>query len=677
MLLERITSPADVQALSAQDLPELCAEIRRAILTSSAAVGGHIGSNLGAVELIVAMHRVFTSPVDKFIFDVSHQTYTHKMLTGRAPYYLDPALFGTLSGFSNPAESEHDLFSMGHTSTSISLACGMAKARDAAGEHHDVVAVIGDGSLSGGLAFEGLDALAELNTGVIVVVNDNDWSIAENHGGVYRSLAQLRATNGQAPHNIFRALGLDYRFVREGNDVALLERELAALVGTDHPVVLHICTTKGAGYDPALREPEGWHHVGPFDMQTGELRPRHGSAQVKSPVQGSATTGGTSAATPLSTAVASTAAAPKACAAAPSATAVASTGSVDACASTQVAAPSSAQISAPSAPSAPDTPAAPDADAPTYADLTGTYLLERMAHDPSVIAISAATPYIMGFTPERRRQAGAQFVDVGIAEEHAVTFATGLARGGAKPVLGLYGVFMQRAYDELWHDLCLNAAPATILDFGASVFGNTDATHLSYFDLAMLGSLPHLTCLAPVCREEYLAMLDWALSQRERPVVIRVPGTRATSRPALAPAPGAAFCTPTWHTVRHGADIAVLALGSFFTLGEQVAGALSAHGINATLIDPRFATDLDEGTLAEVATHHAVVLTLEDGVLEGGWGEQVARRLGPAPVRVRCYGIPKGFPDRVDPAELLRRCGITVEAIVDDALAMLADVRRG
>lgn len=619
MLLERITSPTDVQALSAQDLPELCAEIRRAILTSSAAVGGHIGSNLGAVELTVAMHRVFTSPVDKLIFDVSHQTYTHKMLTGRAPYYLDPALFGTLSGFSNPAESEHDLFSMGHTSTSISLACGMAKARDAAGEHHDVVAVIGDGSLSGGLAFEGLDALAELNTGVIVVVNDNDWSIAENHGGVYRSLAQLRTTNGQAPHNIFRALGLDYRFVREGNDVALLERELAALAGTDHPVVLHICTTKGAGYDPALREPEGWHHVGPFDMQTGELRPRHGSAQVKSPVQGLATAGGASAATP----------------------------------------------------------AAPDADASTYADLTGTYLLERMAHDPSVIAISAATPYIMGFTPERRRQAGAQFVDVGIAEEHAVTFATGLARGGAKPVLGLYGVFMQRAYDELWHDLCLNAAPATILDFGASVFGNTDATHLSYFDLAMLGSLPQLTCLAPVCREEYLAMLDWALSQRERPVVIRVPGTRATSHPALAPAPGTAFCTPTWHTVRHGADIAVLALGSFFTLGEQVAGALSARGINATLIDPRFATELDEGTLAEVAARHAVVLTLEDGVLEGGWGEQVARRLGPAPVRVRCYGIPKGFPDRVDPAELLRRCGITVEAIVDDALAMLADVHRG
>ena len=537
----------------------------------------------------------------------------------------------------------------------------MAKARDAAGEHHDVVAVIGDGSLSGGLAFEGLDALAELNTGVIVVVNDNDWSIAENHGGVYRSLAQLRATNGQAPHNIFRALGLDYRFVREGNDVALLERELAALAGTDHPVVLHICTTKGAGYDPALREPEGWHHVGPFDMQTGELRPRHGSAQVKSPVQGSAKANGTSAATPPSTEAAASAAAPSA--------------TVDA--STQVAAPSSAQAPAVSAPSAPGAPAAPGADAPTYADLTGTYLLERMAHDPSVIAISAATPYIMGFTPERRRQAGAQFVDVGIAEEHAVTFATGLARGGAKPVLGLYGVFMQRAYDELWHDLCLNAAPATILDFGASVFGNTDATHLSYFDLAMLGSLPHLTCLAPVCREEYLAMLGWALSQRERPVVIRVPGTRATSRPALAPAPGTAFCTPAWHTVRHGADIAVLALGSFFTLGEQVTGALSAHGINATLIDPRFATELDEGTLADVAVRHAVVLTLEDGVLEGGWGEQVARRLGPAPVRVRCYGIPKGFPDRVDPAELLRRCGITVEAIVDEALAMLADVRRG
>lgn len=654
MLLERITSPADVQALAPHDLPKLCAEIRRAILTSSAAVGGHIGSNLGSVELIVAMHRVFTSPVDKFIFDVSHQTYAHKMLTGRAPYYLDPALFGTLSGFSNPAESEHDLFSMGHTSTSISLACGMAKARDAAGEHHEVIAVIGDGSLSGGLAFEGLDALAELGSGVIVVVNDNDWSIAENHGGMYRSLARLRATNGQAPHNIFRALDLDYRFIREGNNVTVLEQALRELAGTDRPVVLHICTTKGAGYDPALREPEGWHHVGPFDMQTGELRSRRGSTQAEAGAPG-ITAAAIDAADPApSGAAASAGTAPKA--GAPASPAAAT----DASAPAQV----------------PGTPTAPDAAVPTYAELTGSYLLKRMAQDPSVIAISAATPYIMGFTPERRRQAGAQFVDVGIAEEHAVTFATGLARGGAKPVLGLYGVFMQRAYDELWHDLCLNAAPATILDFGASVFGNTDATHLSYFDLAMLEPLPQLTCLAPACREEYLAMLDWALDQRERPVVIRVPGTCATCNPALAPARGASFSAPRWHIVRHGADVAVLALGSFFTRGEQVADALAARGINATLIDPRFATELDEGALADLIAHHSVAVTLEDGVLEGGWGEQVARRLGPTATRVRCYGIPKGFPDRVDPAELLHRCGISVEGIVDDILAMLADCRR-
>ena len=431
MLLEHITSPDDVKALDASDLPELCREIRQAILTSSAAVGGHVGSNLGVVELTCAMHRVFDSPRDQFVFDVSHQIYVHKMLTGRAAAYLDPAQFGTLSGFSNPAESPHDLFSMGHTSTSIILACGLAKARDLAGEHHDVVAVIGDGSLSGGLAFEGFDALAELGSGVIVVINDNGWSIAENHGGIYGNLAALRAGNGAAEHNFFRALGLDYRFVREGNDVAVLEAVLREVQGTDHPIVLHVCTQKGAGFEPASLDAEGWHHVGPFALNEPN------DAERPATDQANGAGGPASAPTPV-----------------------------------------------------------------TYAELTGRYLTERMHRDPLLIAISAATPYIMGFTPERRASAGSQFVDVGIAEEHAVTYATALARAGAKPVLGLYGVFMQRAYDELWHDLCLNSAPAVLLDFGASVFGTADATHLSYFDLAMLGGLPNLRCLAPTCGEE-------------------------------------------------------------------------------------------------------------------------------------------------------------------------------
>ena len=592
MLLSGISSPKDVKALDASELPQLCKEIRQTIITSTSVVGGHVASNLAVVELTVAIHRVFDSPTDKIIFDVSHQSYTHKMLTGRAGYYLDTTRCNEISGFANPIESEHDLFAMGHTSTSIGLACGMAHARDLAGEHHDVVAVIGDGSLSGGLAYEGLDALGELGTGVIVVVNDNGWSIAEDHGGIYKNLAELRRTNGTAQCNIFRALGLDYRFLPNGNDETAVEEALRELKGTDHPVVLHICTTKGMGYEPAMENPEDWHHVGSFDLETGAITPpadRH---------------------------------------------------------------PESAE---------------------SYAEITGAHLMERIAADPSVVAISAATPYIMGFTPERRAAAGRQYVDTGIAEEHAVTFATGLARGGAKPVLGLYGVFLQRAYDELWHDMCLNSAPVTILDFGASVHGANDATHLCFFDLALQRPLPNLTCLAPVCREEYLAMLDWAIDQAEGPVVIRVPGAEVLSRPDLAPEAGTTFDEPRYQMVRKGSEVAILALGSLFTLGEQVANELSVRaGIDATLVNPRYATTFDEGLLARLPEHHRCVVTLEDGVLEGGWGEGVARILGPFGVRTLCYGIHTGFPDRFDADELLAQNGITVEDIVQDVLDRLS-----
>ncbi len=587
-LLEHISSPQDVKALAASDLPLLCDELRQAILENSAAAGGHLAPNLGVIELTVALHRVFDSPRDKIVLDVSHQCYAHKALTGRAAAYLDPDHFGEVSGFLSPRESEHDLFSIGHTSTSLSLACGLATARDLAGGHHDVVAVIGDGSLSGGLAFEGLDNAADLKSGLIIVVNDNDQSIAENHGGIYGALAELRATRGATPSNIFRAMGFAYRYLEEGNDVTALVGALEELRGTDRPVVLHIHTTKGAGYGPAERAPELWHHVGPFDLKTGEKRKL---------ISG-------------------------------------------------------------------------DVPRDGYADITARHLLERMARDPRVVAITAGMPYVLGFTPERRAQAGAQFVDVGIAEEHAVTFSAALAAGGATPVFGAYGAFLQRAYDELWHDLCLNSAPATIVDIGASVFGANAETHLNYFDLAMLGALPNLRVLTPVCLEEYLAMLDWSLDQRERPVVIRMPVGAPASRPDLAPAAPATFDTPAYQVVREGSEVAILALGGFFTLGEQVADALAEHGLCPTLVNPRYATELDEAFLRVLPERHRTVITLEDGVLEGGWGEKVARFLGTSDVRTRCYGIPRGFPDRFDPQELLASCGITVEGIVADILGM-------
>lgn len=587
MYLEHVNSPEDVRALPASALPDLADEVRAAIIERTSAIGGHTGSNLATVELTIALHRVFETPHDKIVFDVSHQSYAHKMLTGRAAAFLDPTRYAEASGFSNPGESEHDLFSMGHTSTSISLACGLASARDLAGETYDVVAVIGDGSLSGGLAFEGLDNAAELGSGLIIVVNDNEWSIAPNHGGIYRSLADLRVTRGASEHNVFRALGLDYRYLEDGHDVAALEAALSELRGTDHPVVLHVHTEKGHGYAPAAANPEGWHHAVPFDVATGDVRP-----------------GAT----------------------------------------------------------------AHPADE-NYANVTGALLADWMQTDPRVVAVNAATPYIMGFTPELRERAGRRFVDVGIAEEHAVSYVTGLARAGARPVLGIYATFLQRAYDQLWHDLCLNGAPATILVFGASAFGTTDVTHLGFFDIPMLGSLPGLAYLAPTCIEEYLDMLSWSIGHEGGPVAIRVPvAGGVTSRPDFARPDDYAH---GWEVLRRGSQIALLALGDFLPLGEKVADALAEHGVSATLVNPRLATTPDEGLLGRLAAGHRVIVTLEDGILDGGFGERCARALAAGDVRTLCYGLPRAFVDRYDPAELLARCGITVEGIAADALGAL------
>lgn len=591
MLLTQTTTPEDVKALNRAELPQLCSEIRHAILESSAAVGGHVAPNLGVVELTVALHRVFNSPTDEIVFDVSHQTYAHKALTGRAYTYIDPERYGEASGFANPDESEHDPFAMGHTSTSISLGCGLAHARDLAGDTYNVITVIGDGSLSGGLAFEGFNNAAELDSNLIIIVNDNDQSIAENHGGLYRNLAELRASNGTCERNVFRAMGLDYRYLDAGNDVLALVDALQELRDIDRPIVLHVSTAKGKGFEPAQSDPERWHHVGPFDMATGrKLCPGH-----------------------------------------------------------------------------------PSEPAPrTYADITGEALSAAIERDPQVVGITAATPYIMGFTPELRAAAGKQFVDVGIAEEHAVTFATALARSGAKPVFGVYGTFLQRAYDELWHDLCLNDMPATILVFGASIFGTTSETHLSFFDISMLGGLPNMRYLAPACMEEYLSMLSWSLDHREHPAAIRVPGIGLVSRPDLAPAEDTDYSVARYNVVRQGRDVAVLALGDFFELGEHVANRLAAeYGIEATLVNPRFATELDREFLDSLAVEHRVVVTLEDGILDGGWGERVACYLACTPLRTRTFGIAKGFPDRYDPNELLAQNGMTIENMAAEAVRLL------
>lgn len=606
MILDRIASPADVHSLDNAQLVELCSQLRESILAYCSREGGHVAPNLATIELTVALHHVFNAPVDKIIFDVSHQTYAHKMLTGRAAAFTDPARASEVSGFSNPRESAFDLFSMGHTSTSVSLACGLAMARDLADQDFRVVAVIGDGALSGGLAFEGLDAAGELNTGLIIIINDNDQSIAENHGGLYQCMAQLRATGGTSPNNPFRALGLDYRYLEQGNDVIELVRTLQEIRDTPRPVVLHVHTKKGAGFAPAETNPEAWHHVGPFPLDANAPASAHGSGA-------------------------------------------------------------------------------------TYAQITGTYLMDAIQRDPRVVAMSAGTPYIMGFDPQRRAQAGRQFIDVGIAEEHAVTCSAALALAGASPVFGVYGVFLQRAYDQLWHDVCLNSAPVTILDFGASVFGTTAETHLSFFDLSMVSNLPNLVVLAPCCQEEYLSMLNWALGQRALPVLIRVPGAGVISRPDLAPAapvdPSAAaadhattepatidWSRPAYQTVRRGERLAILGLGDFLPFAEQIADAvLDELGFSPTVINPRIASTIDMQELDRIAADHAALITLEDGIVEGGWGQQVVAAMAASGMRMKCYGISKapGFPDRYQPQELLAKHGMSTAGILADVRTML------
>lgn len=584
MYIEQINSPKDLKQLTTEQMTVLAGEIRQALLNRLSACGGHIGPNLGMVEATIALHFVFDSPKDKLVFDVSHQCYTHKILTGRKEAFLNPAKYASVSGYTNPHESEHDFFIIGHTSTSVSLACGLAKARDLKRDSENVIAVIGDGSLSGGEAYEGLSNAAEMGTNLIIVVNDNDMSIAENHGGLYGNLRQLRESKGETPCNFFKSLGLDYLYVDEGNDISALIAAFRQVKDASYPVVVHIHTQKGKGYVFAEQNREKYHWGGPFNLQTGE--PKNRSA------------------------------------------------------------------------------------AEDYGDLTGRFLLEEMAKDPTLVAISSGTPTVLGFTPERRQQAGRQFVDVGIAEEHAVALTSGIAANGGHPVYGVYSTFIQRCYDQLSQDLCINNNPAVIAVFAGTVNGMNDVTHLGFFDIPLIANIPNMVYLAPTCKEEYFAMMRWAIQQREHPVAVRVPGLVVESRQEPFDTDyGVLNC---YQVTQQGSRVAILALGSFYGLGETVRTKLEADaGLQATLINPRYITGLDTDLLESLKTDHQIVVTLEDGVLDGGFGEKVARYYGDSAMRVLNFGLRKEFADRYVAAELMRANRLTDTQIVKDILSSL------
>ena len=583
MYIEKINQPTDVKNLNSEQLHVLADEMRQALLQKLSKHGGHFGPNLGMVEAAIALHYVFNSPTDKIVYDVSHQSYPHKMLTGRKDAFLYEDKYDDVSGYSNPDESDHDFFTIGHTSTSVSLACGLAKGRDLKGDKENIIAVIGDGSLSGGEALEGLDFASELNSNLIIVVNDNDMSIAENHGGLYKNLKKLRDTDGKAECNLFKSMGLDYVFVKDGNDIDSLIDAFKQVKDSTYPVVVHICTQKGKGYEIAEKNKEAWHYCGPFDLETGKS----------------------------------------------------------------------------------DMPQ----DGEDYSSMTADILLKKMKEDKTIVGITSATPTVFGFTEDKRKEAGSQFVDVGIAEETAVALASGIAKNGGKPIYGVYSTFIQRTYDQLSQDLCINNSAATILVYWASVYGMNDVTHLGIYDIPMMSNIPNLVYLAPTTKEEYLAMLDWSIEQNDHPVAIRVPisvvsdGKKVTKDFSKL---------NEYEVTQNGSKIAIVALGSFYSVGAKTAEIIeNKTGVKPTLINPIYITGTDDKLLEQLKENHDIVITVEDGVLDGGFGEKIARFYGNSDIKVLNYGLKKEFLDRYNPEEIVKANRLTPEQIAEDVCGII------
>ena len=592
MYIEKIQSPADLKGMDIATLNIVADEVRRAVLNRVSKHGGHVGPNLGFVEATVALHYVFNAPEDKFVFDVSHQCYPHKVLTGRAAGFLGNVDdMNAISGYSSPAECpEYDNFEVGHTSTSISLATGLQKARDVKGTKENIIAIIGDGSLSGGEAFEGLDEASELGTGIIIVVNDNEMSIAENYGGIYKNLRALRESHGECEHNWFKAWGFEYKYLEEGNDIERLIEVFRSVKDTDRPTVVHIHTEKGHGYAPAVNDKEAWHWGMPFNLDDGSrpVRNADGTMPEVKPCE-------------------------------------------------------------------------------TYPELFSDWMLSEMKNDKTLIAVTAGTPTAAGFTADKRKQAGSQHLDMGIAEEQAVAMISGMAKGGLRPVWTVYSTFIQRTYDQIAQDLCINSNPAVINVVGGGVNSMNDITHICLFDIPMLCSIPGLIYLAPTTCEEYFAMMRWAILQDKKPIAIRVPSNGVVHTTEKV---DEEYGYEVKYKMMHeGSKVAIIAAGSFYQKGENVVRLLADKGIDATLVNPRYLNEVDADTLEALKTNHNLVVTLEDGCKDGGFGERIASYYGTSDMKVLVCGVKKGLYDRYDVEQLLKNNRLLDEQIVSDVVA--------
>lgn len=575
--LKSIKSPEDIKKFNMDELELLCGALRAPLIRKLGAHGGHVGPNLGVVEATVALHYVFSAPEDRIVFDVSHQTYVHKMLTGRIEAFLDPAHYNDVTGYTCPRESKYDLFEVGHTSTSIALATGLAKARDLEGGKENVVAFIGDASLGGGEALEALDNAPELHSNFIVILNDNQMSIAENHGALYDHLTELRESNGTASNNIFKALGYQYMYVREGNNVRALVRAFEEARNSDHAVLIHINTMKGEGLPVAEKDKEEFHYSAPFDIKSGELL-------NLSPSE-------------------------------------------------------------------------------SYTEIFAHHMSVRMQENSRIITVNAGTPGAIDFTPDRRKAAGKQFFDVGICEQAATGIVAGLAKGGCRPVLGVMATFIQRSYDQLSQDIAINNLPGVVVDFGGGVFGIPDMTHLGFFDIAMVSNIPNFVFLAPANAEEYIAALDWAIDQTDHPVFVRTPAGAVVHTDRAV---NTDFFK--YDIVEQGSDIAIIGAGTFQKTALEAAALIRKAGLNPTVINPRNLSQLDCETL-DTLKNYKHVITLEDGIVDGGFGQKVAAYLGQSPVKVTVLGLRKEFLDRYKISEVLQANSLTAQQVADLAQA--------
>ena len=582
MYLENINGPADIKNLEVSQLRTLADETRAALINKISKAGGHQGPNLGVVELTVAFHYVFDSPKDKIVFDVSHQCYPHKILTGRKEAFLDEAHFHDVTGYTNPNESEHDMFIVGHTSTSVSLALGLAKGRDLNKRSENIIALIGDGSLSCGEALEALDYAGEYDKNLIIIVNDNDQSIAENHGGLYKTLKKLRESNGTAEDNIFRAMGLDYRYLDDGHDTAKLVELFESVKDIGHPVVLHIHTIKGKGLPYAEKDRESWHAGGPFHVEDGSpLYPDEGGESV-----------------------------------------------------------------------------------------VFNCLKELLDTNENAIVLNAATPMGLGFVQGVREEYvdRGQFIDVGIAEENAVAMAGGIARNGGTAVFGTFAPFFQRTYDQMSHDVCLNDSPATFLILSPGAYGMNSNTHIALCDIQMFAHIPNLIYLAPASNEEFVQMFRYATTQKQHPVAIRkVDNLRSTG-----------IADDTDYSVlknkieRKGSKAAIFAVGGLVPMALEVADKIKAQtGTEITVINPRFVSGVDEELLNTLKADHSLVITIEDGEVMGGYGQNIAAFYGDSDMRVHCHGISKAFHTEFKADELLDAHGISVDKLTAEIISAL------